>query len=255
MCTTEPAQLSETPDLFGAFPRLSEPQIQALATRGERRSTQEGEVLYREGDEGYDFFVILKGKVAVVEGYTGDERVIAVHGPGRFLGELSLLTGQAAFTTAVVRAAGAVLVVGVDRLRELVTQDETLGDLILRAFLIRRSLLIEAEAGLRIVGSPYSADTRRLREFAARNRLPHKFIDLEKDEDAETLLRELGVKREETPIVIWDGRRVLRNPSNAELAGTIGLPVPSTDEIVCDLLVVGAGPAGLAAAVYGASEA
>jgi thioredoxin reductase (NADPH) len=250
----EPGPLVETPDSDGAFPRLSDEEIRRLAARGERRRTQPGEVLFREGDEHYDFFVVLEGKVAVVQGDgDGDEQVIAVHGPRRFLGELSLLTGQAAFFTAVVREAGEVLVVPVARLRRLVALDAGLGDLILRAYLLRRELLIGIGAGFRIVGSRYSPDTRRLREFAGRNRLPHRWVDLEEDAAAETLLRELSIAPEETPVVIW-GREVLRNPSNVELARRIGLPAPRPPQDVVDLVVVGAGPGGLAAAVYGASE-
>jgi thioredoxin reductase (NADPH) len=249
----ESEALAETPDLFGAFPRLSEQQIAALASRGERRSVRAAEVLYREGDPSCDFFVILEGTVAVVDGYGRDERVISVHGPGRFLGELGLLTGQAVFVTAVAREPGEVVVVPVEQVRALVAEDSSLGDLILRAYLLRRWILIGLGTGFRIVGSRFSPDTHRLREFAARNRLPHRWIDLEEDQSAEALLRELGVTAAETPVVIWRDQ-VLRNPTNAELAGTIGLPVPRTREAACDLVVVGAGPAGLAAAVYGASE-
>jgi thioredoxin reductase (NADPH) len=244
----------ETPDLNGAFPRLSDEQIGLLSKYGKRRPTKPGEVLFREGDEHYDFFVVLDGKVAVVAGYGGDERLIAVHGPGRFLGELGLLIGQAALFTAVVREPGEVLAVPVEKLRELLSQESVLGDLILRSYLLRREMLIGLGAGFTIVGSRYSPDTRRLREFCARNRLPHRWIDVEEDEEAEALLREVGVAPEETPVVIWRGRDVLRNPSNAELARVIGLRLPSSPEDVADLVVVGTGPAGLAASVYGASE-
>jgi thioredoxin reductase (NADPH) len=252
--TTEPVRLPETPDLDGAFPRLSEQQLLALEAHGERRRVRQGEVIYREGDERCDFYVVLEGQVAILEGYGGAVRVVAVHGPRRFLGELGLLTGQAAFLTAVALEPGEVLVVPVERLRELVSQDAAFGDLVLRAYLIRRSMLIELGAGFRVVGSRYSPDTRRLREFAARNRLPHRWIDLEKDKEAERLLRQLGVAPEETPVVIWRGEQVLRNPTNAELARAIGLPAPKPGGTVCDLVIVGAGPAGLAAAVYAASE-
>jgi thioredoxin reductase (NADPH) len=242
--------LVETADRSGAFPRLDDGQLAALEAIGERRRVQRGDVLFREGDTRYDFFVILSGKVAIVEGHdSGRERTIGVHGERRFLGELNLLTGQAAFLTAVVMEDGEVLAVPPERLRELVTHDTNLGDLILR-----RSVLIGLGAGFRIIGSRYAPDTRRIREFAARNRLPHHWIDLEKDTDAEALLRELGVSPEETPVVIWRGREVLRNPSNVELAKLFGLPLPRTKDEICDLIVVGAGPAGLAAAVYGASE-
>ena len=247
-------QLAETPDRYGAFPRLSDAQIETLARHGERQRVEPGEVLFREGDKRYDFFVVLDGKVMVVSGYGGEERMIAVHGPRRFLGELSLLTGQAAFFTAVVREPGEVLVVPVERLRALVTQDTVLGDIVLRAYLLRREMLIGLGAGFQIVGSRFSPDSRSLREFAARNRLPYRWIDLEEDEAAEALLNGLDVAPEETPVVIWRGNQVLRNPSNEELAQMIGLRARSVAEDVCDLLVVGAGPAGLAAAVYGASE-
>jgi thioredoxin reductase (NADPH) len=242
--------IEETPDRDGAFPRLSEDQIARLSTEGTRRRTSEGETLFREGERDYDFFVVLEGKVAVVE---DDGTPIAVHGPGRFLGELGLLTGQGAFFTAVVREAGEVLVVPVERVRALVGQDPVLGDLVLRAYLLRREMLIGLGAGLKIVGSRFDPATRRLREFAARNRLPHRWVDLEKDADAETLLRSLDVSPEETPVVIWGGR-VLRNPSIDELARTVGLSAGPAASEVYDLIIAGAGPSGLAAAVYAASE-
>ncbi|GAA0713243.1 FAD-dependent oxidoreductase [Dactylosporangium roseum] len=246
--------LVETPDRYGAYPRLDDAQIQALAAGGQRHRAETGEVFIREGEENYDFFVVLAGKVADVEGFGGEERVISVHGPKRFLGELSLVTGQAAFFTSQVREPGEVLRVPVDRLKAVIARDSTLGDLVLKAYLIRRSLLIGRGAGLRIIGSCFSPDNRRLREFAARNRIPYQWVDLEKDQDAETLLRELHVRPEETPVVICPAGQVLRNPSNAELAQAVGLPAPRPGATVWDLAIVGAGPAGLAAAVYGASE-
>jgi thioredoxin reductase (NADPH) len=250
----EPHTLEETPDLHGGFPRLSEAQLETLEQQGEHRRVDAGEILVREGDQRYDFFVVLAGKVATVAAHgQPDERVFAVHGPGRFLGELSLLTGQGAFFTAVVREAGEVLVVGVERLRRLVTHDPELGDVILRAYVVRRELLIGFGAGFKVIGSRFSPDSRRLREFLARNRFPHRWIDLEQDQAAELLVRELGVSPAETPLVIW-GERILRNPSNAELAAAVGLRPSGPGEYACDVLVVGAGPAGLAASVYGASE-
>jgi thioredoxin reductase (NADPH) len=244
----------ETPDTVGAYPRLSEHQITALGALGGARPTTPGDVLFHEGERASEFIAILTGTVAVVEAYgSPDERVIAIHGPGRFLGEIGLLTGQAAFVTAVVREPGEVLVLPVDQLRQLVAQDTALGDLILRAYILRRSILIGLGTGLKIMGSRFSPEARRLRDFAARNRLPHRWIDLEKDPQAEAVLRELGVGPEETPVVIW-GKQLLRNPSNAELARAIGLAAPAAEETICDLVVAGAGPAGLGAAVYGASE-
>ncbi|AQW54388.1 FAD-dependent oxidoreductase [Streptomyces violaceusniger] len=245
----------ETPDLYGAYPRLSQTQIAFLAEHGERFRVEPAQVLVREGERGAEFLVILSGSIEIVEAHgTPDERVLRVHGPGRFLGELGLLQGQVAFYTARARDPGEVLSLPIDWLRVLVARDPILGDLILRAYLSRRALLVGAGAGFRILGSRYSPDTRRLREFAARNRLPHRWIDLEADQEAEALLRRFSIPPEETPIVIWRDQRVLRNPSNAELARLIGLSPPSAEETRSDLIIVGSGPAGLAAAVYAASE-
>jgi thioredoxin reductase (NADPH) len=245
--------LTETPDTHGAYSRLTDAQIAKLDHEGERRATSRGEVLFREGDPAYDFHVVLDGKVAVVDPDADGERLIAVHGPRRFLGELGLLTGQAAFFTAIVREPGAVLVVPVEKLRQIVALDGTLGDLILRSYLLRRELLIGLGAGLQLVGSHFSPDARRLREFAARNRLPHSWIDLEEDEHAERLLQQLGIGPEDTPVVIWGGQ-VLRNPSNKEMAAALGLKADVPRLETCDMVIVGSGPAGLAASVYGASE-
>ena len=246
--------LQETPDLFGAFPNLTDAQVESLSVEGKRRAAARGDVLFREGDLTCDFFVILSGSVAIVDGYGRDNRVISVHGPGRFLGELGLLIGEAVFTTAVVQEPGEVLAVPPRRVRKIVEQDPVLGDLILRAYLVRRSMLVDLGVGLRIVGSRYSPDVRRLREFTIRNRLPHRWIDVEEDAGAEAILREMGVGPEETPVVIWRGTHILRNPSNVELARVIGLQPTGVPTAQCDLVIVGAGPAGLAAAVYGASE-
>ncbi|ONH27793.1 FAD-dependent oxidoreductase [Pseudofrankia asymbiotica] len=255
MTRTDTAAVTESPDTYGAYPRLSADQIEALATRGDRRDVAPGEVLIREGEPSDRFVVILRGSVQVITGSGRDEpRRLLVHGAGRFLGELGLLAGQAAFYTAVAGADTGILAVPVERLTELLQHDAQLGDLIVRAFFIRREILIGLDAGFRIIGSHFSADTRRLREFAARNRLPHRYVDLEEDTEAEEALRALGLTLEDTPVVIWRDGKVLRNPSNARLAQAIGLTTPRPDGAVRDLLVIGAGPAGLAAAVYGAAD-
>ncbi|MDF3289855.1 FAD-dependent oxidoreductase [Streptomyces silvisoli] len=244
----------ETPDTHGAYPRLSDQQIEVLAACGDKRKVEAGEVLFREGQVCTEFIVVLSGKVAILEGYGVDERVLRIHGPRRFLGELALLEGQAAFFTAVVVESGTVLVVDAGELRALLASEPALGDLIFRAYLLRRSELVGQGTGFRIVGSGYSSDTRRLLEFAARNRLPHRWIDLEKDKGAESLLKRLGIPASDTPVVVLNSSRVLRNPGNAELARALGMRSAEPNDHVRDLLVVGAGPAGLAAAVYGASE-
>ena len=251
---SESTPMAETPDIYGAYPRLSDGQIATLDAGGARRAVDTGETLVREGEHSDNFFVILSGKIAVTTtDDSGNRHVVRVHGPGRFLGELGDLEGQAAFYTAEVVEPGEVLVVPTERVRELVAHDPLLSDLILRAYLLRRSRLIQEEHGFRIIGSCYSPDTARLREFAARNRLPHRWIDLERDENAERLLQRFGVSPQDAPVLIW-GRAVLRNPTNTELARRVGLPIPDTVPDESDVVVVGAGPAGLGAAVYAASD-
>ncbi len=248
------AGVEEAVNRHGAFPRLTDEQRQTLAALGERQRVESGDVLFREGDEAYDFYAVESGAVAIVQGYGAENRIIAVHGRHRFLGELNLLTGQRVYLSAVVRDPGEVIRVPAERLRDLVRHDQELSDLIVAAYLARRSLLIDVGTGLRLIGSRYSADSRRLREFLARNRMPHVWVDLEDDEEAETLLRGLGVEAADTPVVTWQGTELLRNPTNQELAAKIGLGAAGPQPALCDLVVVGAGPAGLAAAVYGASE-
>ncbi|WP_256931944.1 Crp/Fnr family transcriptional regulator, partial [Rhodococcus sp. FH8] len=219
----------ETPDEEGAFPRLTDDQVAKLEVGGSRRPVHAGEVLIREGAPDNDFVVVLSGKIAVVDegDADGERRILRVHGPGRFLGELGLLEGQVAFFTAEAIEDGEILVVPAEQVRELIAHDPVLSDLILRAYLVRRHLLIGLGSGFRIIGSCFSPDTLRLREFAMRNRLPHKWFDLEQDERVEQLLRSLNVAPEDTPVVIWHGEKVLRNPTNAELARVVGLPVPA----------------------------
>jgi thioredoxin reductase (NADPH) len=224
-----------------------------LSRFGEHRQFPKNTMLFCEGDRDCDFFVVLKGKVAVVQETDGAPRLIAVHGPHRFLGDVSLLTGQTAYSTAIAQEDVEILAVPFDRLKEAVAESPSLGDLILRALLHRRAVQSGVGGGLQIVGSRFSAESRRLRDFVSRNRVPHRWIDLEEDKEAEAILLRLNITPEETPVVIWKGRNVLRNPANAELASLIGLrAAPSRG--AQDMVVVGAGPAGLAAAVYGASE-
>jgi thioredoxin reductase (NADPH) len=246
--------LPETPNRDGAFPRLDESQMAQMRQLGELRAVKPGDVLFAEGDQESDFFVIESGTVVIVQGYGAENRVIAVQGPKRFLGELSMLTGQRIYLSGVVRDEGEVIQVPLEKLRELVAEDKALSDLILGSFMARRSILIEAGTGIKLIGSRFSTDSRRLREFLARNRIPHQWIDLEEDEHADTLLRELGIEPEDTPVVIGSGGEILRNPSNTELGKSIGLGARGKTPALCDLLVVGAGPAGLAAAMYAASE-
>ena len=222
---TSPEALTETPDVYGAYPRLDHAQIDMLTAYGQRRQTAVGDVLYREGDIGNEFIVILEGMVTGVSGCdTADEAMVWVHGPGRFLGELSLMTGEACFVTAVVSQAGEVLSVPVNRLRDAIAGSPWLGDLVFRAYLTRRSILIGLGTGLRILGSRFSPDCRRLCEFATRNRIPHRWTDLEQDHAAEQLIRSLGLTETDTPVVIWHGEALLRNPDQRG-AGTSDRPI------------------------------
>jgi len=245
--------LEEPPDRNGAFPRLNDDQRARLLAVGELRKVAPGDVLFKDGDDSYDFFVVESGAVAIVRGLGDEDHVIAVHGRHRFLGELNLLTGGRVYLSAVVRDAGEVIQVPIANLRRLVANDEELSNLILRAFMARRSILIEVGGGVRVIGSRYSLDARRLREFLARNRVPYHWVDLEEDVEAERSLRALGVEPADTPVVAG-GQGVLRDPSNAEVAEMLGLGARGAPPPLCDLVVVGGGPAGLSAALYGASE-
>ena len=245
-----------TDEQQAAFPKLSDEQLDVLAGAGIVRTTVAGDVLFREGDDRYDFFTILEGAVALVDGHgTTSERELAVREEREFLGELNLLTGERVYVTAVVRQAGSVLEVPAAELRRIMGSEPQLSDLLLRAFLRRRARLTGQRSGLQLIGSRFSPDVRRLREFLIRNRQPFGFVDLEDDAQAEIALREVGLTPGETPVTLLRGGSVLRNPSNAELAGALGLARTTTTTIARqDLIVVGAGPAGLGAAVYGASE-
>ncbi len=253
---TEPigAGVAETVNRDGAFPRLDDDQRARLRELGRVRAVETGEVLFAAGDESSDFFVIESGAVAIVQGFGKENRVVAVQGQHRFLGELSLVIGQTLYLTGVVRDPGEVIQIPLVRLRELVDDDKALSDLILSAFMARRSILIGVGTGMKLIGSRFSPDSRRLREVMARNRMPYQWMDLEDDEDADALLDRLGVQPSETPVAVTGGGEVLRNPSNAELGRAIGLGSAGSPPAICDVIVVGAGPAGLAAALYASSE-
>jgi thioredoxin reductase (NADPH) len=235
-------------------PTLREDQIELLGRYGRTRKTEVGDVLFRAGDTDNDFIVILEGEVEVVDDFAGEGRTIGVFLAGRFLGELNMLTGQAMYLTAVVREAGEVLAIPREKLKEVVTEEPNLSDVILKAFLARRSYMIRTGLGLRIIGSRHSTAASRLREMAARNRVPHVWVELEEDPTADALLEKFGAKPSETPVTVWQGKDVLKNPTMAEFARTTGLEVGAPLERTYDLMVVGAGPAGLGASVYGASE-
>jgi thioredoxin reductase (NADPH) len=237
-----------------ASPRLTQDQLDFLGRYGETRKTEVGQVLIRAGDSSSAFIVVLDGEVEVIDDFAGQARTIGVLLAGNFAGELNLLTGQALYLSFVARKPGTVLAIPRAQLKQVVTEDPALSDIILKAFLARRSIGMRAGVGLRIIGSRHSSAATRLREYATRNRLVHGWIELGEDPKAEALLEEFGATPSETPVAIWQGTDVLKNPTNAELARAIGLKVDATPARTYDLVVVGAGPAGLGASVYGASE-
>src|SRR5829696_312367 len=234
-------------------PALREDQTEILGRYGKTRISEAGQVLFRAGDTQNDFFVVLEGEVEMIDDFAGEARTMGVMHPGRFLGDLNMLTGQPIYLSAVVRVGGEVLAISRERLKEVVTEEPNLSDIILKAFLARRAWSVRAGLGLRIIGSRHSSDATRLRGFATRNRLPHVWVELEEDPNAEALLERFGTEASETPVTIWQDKDVLKNPTNAELARTIGLKVDLPRKRTYDLVVVGAGPAGLGAAVYGGS--
>jgi thioredoxin reductase (NADPH) len=248
------AGVEETVNRDGAFPRLDEDQRTRLRELGRVRTVEPGEVLFEAGDESSDFFVIESGAVAIVQGLGKENRVVAIQGAHRFLGELSLIIGQRLYLSGVVRDPGDVIQIPLNKLGEIVDEDKALSDLILGAFMARRAILIGVGTGIKLIGSRFSPDSRRLRELLARNRMPYQWIDLEDDEDADALLGGLAIEPGETPVAVTGGGGVLRNPSNAELGRAIGLGSSGSPHALCDVVVVGAGPAGLAAALYAASE-
>ena len=245
--------VEEAANRQGAFPRLDDDQLARFRMVGDLVKVETGDILFQEGDESYDFFVVESGAVTIVRGYGSENRIIAVQQPGRFLGDLNLLTGGRAYLTAVVRDPGYVIQVPARRFTGFLRDQEDLANLIFGAYMARRELLIEVGAGAKVIGSRYSRDALRLREFLARNRMPYQWVDLEQDTQAEELLRTLEIEPGETPVVIVAGK-TLRNPGNSELAAELGLGARGAPPPMCDLVIVGGGPAGLAAAVYGASE-
>ena len=241
----------------GRNPVLDAAQLEVLRRYGTEHDTGAGEVLFADGDLTYDLFVVLAGEVRIVErhGQPG-ETVIASYGRSQFLGEIGLLTGQRAYLSAVAATAGRVLRVPVEQVRVVMAQEPGLSELILRTFLLRHSILTGRGSGLTLIGSRFDAGTRRLLEVLARNRLASRWLELEGSPEAEAMLRELAVPVADLPIVVVPGGALLRNPGSRELLDALGLSGPGDTDLpgVCDLLVVGAGPGGLAAAVYGASE-
>jgi thioredoxin reductase (NADPH) len=238
-----------------AFPILSARDLAALEARSHPRSIYAGEVLFQEGDRGFCFFVVVEGAVEILEHSSGEPHTITVHQPGEFTGDVDMLTGRAALVTARATTDGRVLELSTDELRRMVEELPELGETIVKAFLMRRTLLRSGGfTGVRIIGSRFSPDAHRLRDFATRNEVPFTWIDLDTDQQADILLRQFNVPASDTPLVIGRDGHLARNPTLAQFASCAGLTAELEPEHVYDLVVVGAGPAGLAASVYAASE-
>ena len=237
-----------------AFPELSDSDLAALDALGTRRSVQAGDYLFREGDSSYDFYAIVSGEVEVEHTHGGVERHVTRAGARLVLGDLDLLTGMRVMVTARVGTPAKVIQVPRAALRRVVATNPALGDTILAAFLARRAgHITSAQDAIRIVGSRFSPESVRVREFVARLGLPHRWLDADADPDVEVLLSEFGVTSRALPIVITAGS-VLRGATPVELSDYLGLTLAGLPDRSFDLLVVGGGPAGLAAIVYGASE-
>jgi thioredoxin reductase (NADPH) len=241
----------------GRSPVLDAAQLEVLRRYGSEQEVGVGDVLFADGDVTYDLIVVLDGQVQIVEGRgQPGETVIATYGRAQFLGEIGLLTGQRAYLSAVATIPGRVLRVPAARVRVVMAQELGLSELIMRTFLLRHSILTGLGAGLTLIGSRFDPGTRRLLEVLARNRLVSRWLDLEGSPEAEAMLRKLDVPVSDLPIVVVPGGPLLRNPGSRQLLDALGLSGPNHSDPaeLCDLLVVGGGPGGLAAAVYGASE-
>jgi len=238
-------------------PLLGAAQLDALRRYGTEVEVAAGDVLFADGDEAYDLIVVLEGRVEIVDQLgTPNETLIIEYGPREFLGEMSLLTGQRVFLAARVSVAGRIVRVSTAQVRVIMAQEPELSELLLRTFLFRHARLTQLGSGLTLVGSRFDVNTRRLLEVLARNRLSFRWLELESSPEAEAMLRQLEVPPSDLPLVVVPGGSLLRNPDGHVVLGALGLVAAAEHEgsQVCDLLVVGAGPAGLSAAVYGASE-
>ena len=238
-----------------AFPILESSHLEALASRGHRRSVRAGDVLFAEGDRNFCFYVVEEGAVAIIDRSGEGERLVRMHLPHEFTGDVDMLSGRGALITARVENEGTLIELDTSELRRAIEEIPDLGEMIIKAFLTRRSILLsQGFEGVKILGSRFSPDAHRLRDFATRNAIPFHFIDLDSDEQADSMLRQLGVSAAETPIVMGRHGEFHKNPSISAFAACAGLTYSLDADHIYDLVVVGAGPAGLAASVYGASE-
>jgi thioredoxin reductase (NADPH) len=237
------------------FPTLTSVQIARVATHGRRRAVRSGEVLVEQGDRAIPFFVVISGELEAVRPTCATEMLITIVRAGQFTGEINTLSGRRALARIRARQDGEVIQLARESVLALVQTDAELSEILMRAFILRRvELLTQGIGDATLVGSIHSADTLRIKEFLTRNGHPYRYIDLERDADVQSLLDHFHVSVADTPVVICRGETVLRNPANGEIANCLGFNEAVDEAQVRDLVIVGAGPAGLASAVYGASE-
>ena len=238
-----------------AFPTLTEAQIARIAAHGRRRKVERGEVLVKAGARNASFFVVVSGRLDIIQLSDGVETRVVVHKPGQISGELNLLSGRRAVFSVRAGEAGEVVEVDHQHLLEIVQTDADLSEIFMRAFLLRRARLIASGIGdVLLIGSRHSQETLRIQEFLTRNSHPYQYIDLDRDTGIQELLDRFRVAVTDIPVLICRGEVVLRNPSNHDIADCLGFNDPIDQAQMHDTVVVGAGPSGLAAAVYAASE-
>jgi len=242
-------------DRDALFPKLSVAQIARLAAFGVRRNVAAGEVIFEQGSSRRGLFIVLRGRLEIVSPSRDGEVRITIHEGGEFTGEVDVLSGRPSLVQARAAADSELLEIDQANLRRIVQTDAEISEIFLRAFLRRRAQLIARAMGdLLLIGSQHSPATLRLKEFLARNGHPHTYLDVERDAAVQDLLERFGIRPEDIPVLMCRGQRFLRNPSDSEVARALGFNAEIDEGRVYDLIVVGAGPAGLAAAVYGASE-
>jgi thioredoxin reductase (NADPH) len=237
------------------FPTLTRAQVARVAARGQVRSLRNGDVLYEAGVAVSGFFVVTAGQVEVVRSSGDTEELITLYGPGQFTGEINMLSGRPSLVWARAKGCGEVIEMDREHLLALVQTDAEIGEILMRAFIVRRVELIAQSVGDSIViGSTHCSGTLRVKEFLTRNAQPYAYIDLDRDADVQALLDRFQVTAADVPILVCRGEIVLRNPTNRQIAECLGFNEAVDAAQVHDLIVVGAGPAGLAASVYAASE-
>lgn len=237
------------------FPKLTPAQMARVAARGHVRPIREGEVLVEAGDYVVPFLVLTQGQIEIVRPSGIAETLIAVHEPGQFNGTTNMLSGRRSLVRARVSKPGEVIELSREQLLALVQTDSELSEIIMRAFVLRRVELIAHGLGdVVVIGSSHCAGTLRVKEFLTRNGHPYSYIDLDRDVDVQVLLDQFHVVIGDIPVLICRGEIVLRNPSNEQIADCLGFNAAIDQSRIRDVVIVGAGPAGLAAAVYGASE-